>query len=396
MKHLAFLKISKQARVIINNNPSSRFCYIWQRSARKGPYVLCPICQHYPQGCPRNSANISLVERRSLTTSEGGMSAVSFRWSMLWCSGLSVFRKFLNPPKTSALRSCIPDAISAVFLSISADSFSRTPACPGLQFHRRLCMGVCQSGQPIPDSNFSNRFEESVIMAYVICASRLEDRYCIESVTASVSMVEFRGHHCLCVRSLQLSWLWTPNQSAPLWLSRPCRLRCHVACPCRLRCHVACPCRLRCHVACFRLLQSFVLLHCLFQLAIHSSGFLESLAAESRGRAWTQLGVFCFVLFFVSCFCFCFCLNWFQTQSLGTIQLLLDIGDCCADVTGCCADVTGCCADVTGCSVNKPVILVQRHPVYNLLQTGTIYYRLTCVHGFHTGFFFFFSSNILV
>ena len=38
---------------------------------------------------------------------------------------------------------------------------------------RRLCMAVCQSGQPIPDSTFCRRFIESVrMMACVICASR--------------------------------------------------------------------------------------------------------------------------------------------------------------------------------------------------------------------------------
>ena len=38
---------------------------------------------------------------------------------------------------------------------------------------RRLCMAVCQSGQPIPDSTFCRRFIESVrMMACVIRASR--------------------------------------------------------------------------------------------------------------------------------------------------------------------------------------------------------------------------------
>ena len=39
---------------------------------------------------------------------------LSFRRSMLWCSGLSVLRKFLKPLSTSALPSCRPDVISAV------------------------------------------------------------------------------------------------------------------------------------------------------------------------------------------------------------------------------------------------------------------------------------------
>ena len=36
----------------------------WHRSARKGPYTLRSACQQSPQGCPRNSANVCLVEHR--------------------------------------------------------------------------------------------------------------------------------------------------------------------------------------------------------------------------------------------------------------------------------------------------------------------------------------------
>ena len=56
---------------------------------------------------------------------------LSFRRSMLWCSGLSMLRKFLKPRSTSALPSCRPDVISAVLASLSARSFLLTPACPG-------------------------------------------------------------------------------------------------------------------------------------------------------------------------------------------------------------------------------------------------------------------------
>ena len=45
----------------------------WFRSARKGP-----ISQQSPQGYPRNSANIYLVEHRSVSTLEGGRSAAFF------------------------------------------------------------------------------------------------------------------------------------------------------------------------------------------------------------------------------------------------------------------------------------------------------------------------------
>ena len=57
---------------------SFSFSSRWHRSARKGPYALRPVSQRSPQGCPRNSANICLVEHRSFSALEGGMSAVSF------------------------------------------------------------------------------------------------------------------------------------------------------------------------------------------------------------------------------------------------------------------------------------------------------------------------------
>ena len=109
--------------------------------------------------------------------------------------------------------------------------------------------------------------------ACVICASRRVANHCIACVTASTSMVR-----------LDVVTLWVPLSSCtvlppcltvntqPLWLSRLCRSRCHVAC-CWLR-------------------QALVLLHWFFQLAIHGSECLGSLTAESCSRAWTQLGVF--------------------------------------------------------------------------------------------------------
>ena len=62
-------------------SPSSfsfSFSSRWHRSARKGPYALRPVSQQSPQGCPRNSANICLVEHSSFSAFEGGMSAASF------------------------------------------------------------------------------------------------------------------------------------------------------------------------------------------------------------------------------------------------------------------------------------------------------------------------------
>ena len=57
---------------------SFSFSSRWHRSARKGPYALRPVSQQSPQGFPRNSANICLVEHRSFSTFEGGISAASF------------------------------------------------------------------------------------------------------------------------------------------------------------------------------------------------------------------------------------------------------------------------------------------------------------------------------
>ena len=48
------------------------------RSAQKCPYALRSVSQQSPQGCPRNSVNICLVEHRSFSTLEGRMSAASF------------------------------------------------------------------------------------------------------------------------------------------------------------------------------------------------------------------------------------------------------------------------------------------------------------------------------
>ena len=57
---------------------SFSFSLRWHRSPRKGPYALRPVSQQSPQGCPRNSAHICLVEHRSFSTLEGGLSATSF------------------------------------------------------------------------------------------------------------------------------------------------------------------------------------------------------------------------------------------------------------------------------------------------------------------------------
>ena len=59
----------------------------WHRSARKGPYTLRPVSQQSPQGCPRNSVNICLVEHKSFWPLRVDCrplpfsTPLSFRWS---------------------------------------------------------------------------------------------------------------------------------------------------------------------------------------------------------------------------------------------------------------------------------------------------------------------------
>ena len=65
-----------------------------------------------------------LMECRPLPFS----TSLSFRRSILCCSGLSRFRKFLKPRSTSALPSCGPSVIYAVLASLFARSFPLTPA----------------------------------------------------------------------------------------------------------------------------------------------------------------------------------------------------------------------------------------------------------------------------
>ena len=100
---------------------------------------------------------------------------LSFRRAMLWSSGLSAFRKFLKPLNTSALPSCRPDVIFAVFASLAARSFplSHAQSRRSTEFFAvEDCLVMCQSGHTFPDSTFCRRFPESVkMMACVICAS---------------------------------------------------------------------------------------------------------------------------------------------------------------------------------------------------------------------------------
>ena len=73
---------------------------------------------------------------------------LSFKRSVVCCSGLYMFRKFLKHRSTSALPSCRPDISPAALVSLSARSFQLTPACPGQKIHRSLysrrhCMAMC-------------------------------------------------------------------------------------------------------------------------------------------------------------------------------------------------------------------------------------------------------------
>ena len=117
----------------------------WHRSAWKGPYALRPVSQQSPQGCHRNSANICLVEHRSFSTLEGGMSAASFLHSsflqaigavMLWPVYVQKVPQASDHPCPAKLRTRCD--ICCACQSI-CHSFPLTPACPAhLHCHKRV------------------------------------------------------------------------------------------------------------------------------------------------------------------------------------------------------------------------------------------------------------------
>ena len=105
----------------------------WHRSARKGPYSLRPVSQQSPQGWPRSSSNICLVEHRSFSTLEGGMSAASFPHSsflqainavMLWPVHVQKV-----PQATEHL--CPAKLQTRCNICCACKSFPLIPACPG-------------------------------------------------------------------------------------------------------------------------------------------------------------------------------------------------------------------------------------------------------------------------
>ena len=62
---------------------SFSFCSTWHHIVWKDLYAFCPASQQFPQGCPRSSANVCLVEHRFFLISEGGMLAASTVHSFL-------------------------------------------------------------------------------------------------------------------------------------------------------------------------------------------------------------------------------------------------------------------------------------------------------------------------
>ena len=92
---------------------------------RKSPYIT-----------PRNSTNVDLVEHTSFPCSTSRVecwphpfsTSLPSGWSMLLCSGSSMYRKFLKPLSISTLPSCRSLAMSAVPGSHSARSLPLSPA----------------------------------------------------------------------------------------------------------------------------------------------------------------------------------------------------------------------------------------------------------------------------
>ena len=122
-------------------------------SPRKGTYALYSVFQQSPKGFNGNSGSFGLIEHRSFPTWEDGASALLsttplfLRQSVLWCFGLWMFRKLPTTLHTSALSSCTSCDVCC--------SFHRKRHGQGCQFtvvfvSLKQCMGVCQSGQPIP------------------------------------------------------------------------------------------------------------------------------------------------------------------------------------------------------------------------------------------------------
>ena len=162
---------------INSSKPASSFSFSfssrWHRSARKGPYALRPVSQQSPQGCPRNSANICLVEHRSFSAFEGGMSAASFLHSsflqavnavMLWlvrAEKVPQASEHLCPAKLQT-RCDICCACQSICPFIPTDSASRQPVRT-LRPHRLLGLVVKESTSRAEDPGFGSRLRREDI-----------------------------------------------------------------------------------------------------------------------------------------------------------------------------------------------------------------------------------------
>ena len=114
---------------IDKRNSSFSFSPRWHRSARKGSYELRPISQQSPQGCPRNSANVCLVEHRFFPTS-----FVSFLNSSVLqaISAVMLWPVYVQKvPQTSEHFCPAKLQTTCDIASLFARSFPLTPACPG-------------------------------------------------------------------------------------------------------------------------------------------------------------------------------------------------------------------------------------------------------------------------
>ena len=95
-------------------------------SAQDGSCMVFPVSQQFLQGCAQNSTNVGLTEHiyhvpdlREWNISHFLSAFLSFRQSLLWCSGLSMFRQLLKPLSTSAMPSYEPVMMSAALVVLS-------------------------------------------------------------------------------------------------------------------------------------------------------------------------------------------------------------------------------------------------------------------------------------
>ena len=139
--------------------------------------------------------------------------------------------------------------MSAVLASLSARSMpsgsGMTRAVDPQKSLQPKTHGCVPVSAAHPRLTFCSTLIQSVtIMACVIRRSLREANHCIACVTSLSFMIRLEvvtpQHHCLCVQSFHLVWLWIPNQTDPLWLSCLWKSRCHVACPWLRRVFVFC------------------------------------------------------------------------------------------------------------------------------------------------------------